>query len=255
VTVDEEGDVMSARAISGHPLLRDSAIEAAQRWKFKPTLVSGVAVKVIGEISFNFSLEVTSKQIDALLKEVERNPTSGEAHYKLGSAYYDANMFYEAIKELQEAIRLKPEFAEAYCKLGLSYRVFNPEEAAISFKEAIRFDPRYVEAIVGLGAVNIRLGRYDEAIGSFERAIELEPKSAGSFFSLGFAYSKTGRNEEAISNIQKGLKIYPESPQAHYSLGKLYVATGNKQAALDEYTILKKLDAQLAETLLKEIGK
>jgi len=255
VTVDEEGNVISARAISGHALLKDSAREAAQGWKFKPTLLSGVPVKVIGEITFNFSLEVTSKQIDALLKEVDKNPTSAEGHYKLGSAYYDANMFDEAIKELKEAIRLNPEFAQAHCKLGLSHRAFNPKEAAISFKQAIRIDPRYLEAIVGLGAVNIRLGLYDDAIASFERAIELEPKSAGSLFSLGFAYSKTGRNEEAISTFKKGIKIYPENPQAHYSLGKLYVATGNKQAARDEYAVLKKLDAHLAEALLKEIGK
>src|SRR5437868_3652119 len=38
VTVDEAGNVISARAVSGHPLLRDPAITAACGWKFKPTL-------------------------------------------------------------------------------------------------------------------------------------------------------------------------------------------------------------------------
>ena len=56
VTVDEEGNVISSRAISGHPLLKDAAVNAARGWKFTPTQLSGVPVKVIGTITFNFNL-------------------------------------------------------------------------------------------------------------------------------------------------------------------------------------------------------
>ena len=56
VTVDENGNVISARPMSGHALLKDAAVSAAQRWKFSPTQLSGVPVKVIGTITFNFSL-------------------------------------------------------------------------------------------------------------------------------------------------------------------------------------------------------
>src|SRR5437773_12109604 len=37
IEVDEAGKVTSARAVSGHPLLRDSAEQAARQWIFKPT--------------------------------------------------------------------------------------------------------------------------------------------------------------------------------------------------------------------------
>ena len=56
VTVDEEGDVISARAVSGHPLMKDCAVAAARGWKFKPTSLSGVLVKIIGTITFNFTM-------------------------------------------------------------------------------------------------------------------------------------------------------------------------------------------------------
>jgi TonB family protein len=56
LTVDDEGDVLSARVISGHPLLREAALDAAWDWKFSPTLYRGKAVKVIGAIEFNFHL-------------------------------------------------------------------------------------------------------------------------------------------------------------------------------------------------------
>jgi TonB family protein len=57
VTVDETGKVISAEATSGHPLLRAAAVQAARQAQFKPTLVSGKPVKVIGTLTYNFKLQ------------------------------------------------------------------------------------------------------------------------------------------------------------------------------------------------------
>ena len=56
VTVDETGKVISADAVSGHPLLRPSAVQAARQAKFTPTVESGKPVKVTGTITYNFVL-------------------------------------------------------------------------------------------------------------------------------------------------------------------------------------------------------
>ncbi|MGI8789046.1 MAG: TonB family protein [Pyrinomonadaceae bacterium] len=55
VTIDEQGDVISASAVSGHPLLRQAAEEAARNSKFAPVMLSGVPVKVTGIIVYNFT--------------------------------------------------------------------------------------------------------------------------------------------------------------------------------------------------------
>jgi TonB family protein len=57
VTIDENGNVTAAEAVSGHPLLRDAAIEAAKQWQFKPISLGGQAVKVQGILTFNFTLQ------------------------------------------------------------------------------------------------------------------------------------------------------------------------------------------------------
>ena len=54
VLVDERGNVVSAQAVSGHPLLRASAESAARQAKFSPTMLSGQPVKVSGVITYNF---------------------------------------------------------------------------------------------------------------------------------------------------------------------------------------------------------
>lgn len=54
VLIDEEGRVISASAVSGHPLLRATAEGAARGARFSPTLLSGQPVKVSGVITYNF---------------------------------------------------------------------------------------------------------------------------------------------------------------------------------------------------------
>jgi TonB family protein len=56
ITIDEEGKVISARIISGHPLFQQSTLNAARQWKFKPMLFNGNAVKVSGVLTFRFAL-------------------------------------------------------------------------------------------------------------------------------------------------------------------------------------------------------
>lgn len=54
VTVDEEGNVISAESVSGHPLLRAAAVAAAKQAKFSPTKLNGQNVKVTGVVTYTF---------------------------------------------------------------------------------------------------------------------------------------------------------------------------------------------------------
>jgi TonB family protein len=56
VVVDENGKVISARALSGPGSLRDVAMQAALRARFSPTKLSGQSVKISGQINYNFTL-------------------------------------------------------------------------------------------------------------------------------------------------------------------------------------------------------
>jgi Ca-activated chloride channel family protein len=57
VTLDEEGKVMTARAVSGNPFLRQAAVDAARQARFSPTVLSGKPVQITGVITYTFSLE------------------------------------------------------------------------------------------------------------------------------------------------------------------------------------------------------
>jgi len=56
VSIGESGEVIDEAVISGHPLLREATVQAARKWIFRPTLLSGKPVKIRGILRFNFIL-------------------------------------------------------------------------------------------------------------------------------------------------------------------------------------------------------
>jgi TonB family protein len=54
IKIDESGRVISAGAISGHPLLKGSAVQAAYGARFSPSYLNNQPVKVAGTVRYNF---------------------------------------------------------------------------------------------------------------------------------------------------------------------------------------------------------
>jgi TonB family protein len=82
VVIDEQGNVASARAVSGHPLLQQASVDAARQWVFKPTVVDGKPAKVNGTLSFSFVMD--HKEGEALRPEPPQPPKFPETKEKLG---------------------------------------------------------------------------------------------------------------------------------------------------------------------------
>lgn len=86
VTVNENGEVMSAEAISGHPLLREAAVEAARQWSFKPTTIEGKSVKTRGTLTFNFTLtKNTETEVRQLAEAAQPTRVARTLSFEAGS--------------------------------------------------------------------------------------------------------------------------------------------------------------------------
>jgi protein TonB len=57
VVIGKEGDVQGIRVVSGHPMLRQAAIDAISRWKYRPTLLNGEPIEVVDTVTINFSFQ------------------------------------------------------------------------------------------------------------------------------------------------------------------------------------------------------
>jgi TonB family protein len=266
IFIDYEGNVASARAIAGHPLLKDSAVVAARQWKYRPTEVSGKPVRVIGTLVFKFSLEgqpdrehyPANPSIGELRQKVHDHPDSYKARFDLGAAYFSADRLNEAISELREAIRIDPKSQEALMKLGSAYvKLGDDDAAAEAFSRTIQIDPDYFEndgAYLGLGLICIRKAQYEEAIMNFTKVLSISPQLANAHLGLGVAYAMLGRYNDSIVALKRVFEVAPDDAAAHFCLGRVYLEIGDRASALKEYDALKRINAEMAEMLLREIN-
>ena len=114
----------------------------------------------------------------------------------------------EAISDLNEAIRLKPNYPEAYFLRGISNNSLGRHEEAISdLNEVIRLKPNYSEAYSLRGISNNSLGRHEEAISDLNEAIRLKPNSAQAYYLRGIVKGTLRKVEEAKEDYQTALKL------------------------------------------------
>jgi len=109
------------------------------------------------------------------------------------------------------------------------------EEAVAAFDDAIRARPDFAEAHGNRGNALKGLGRLEEAIESYNRAIELKPDHAEAWYNRGNALKDHGLLEEAISSYAKAIEGRHDFAQAHRNLSALKTfEAGDSQIELME---------------------
>jgi tetratricopeptide (TPR) repeat protein len=161
----------------------------------------------------------TGEAISQYQEAIRLKPDFAEAHFNLGTALGKKSLTDEAISQYQEAIRLKPDFAEAHYNLGAALVVKNQIDEAISqFREAIRLKPDFAEAHINLGAALVGKNQIDEAISQYQEAIRLKPDFAEAHNNLGSALGKKGQIDEAINQFQEAIRLKPDFAAARSNL-------------------------------------
>jgi tetratricopeptide (TPR) repeat protein len=173
------------------------AFAQASCWKNSETLwnhtltVTGENDVAHNNLGFLFlrggELDRAISQFQAALDIRSKNT---ETHYSLGAALIQNNLgnalarkqlWGEAIDHLQEAVRLRPDYADAY---------FN------------------------LGSVLFQQGRIGQAIAEWQKALAIRPTDAEAHRSVASALRKEGKLKEAIAEYEQALNVVPEDSVA-----------------------------------------
>jgi tetratricopeptide (TPR) repeat protein len=108
------------------------------------------------------------------------------------------------IEYLSKAIKLKPDYADAYNERGIAYSQFGQYQRALAdFNEAIRLKPDNVNAHNNMGIAYFNMGQYQRAIESFNEAIRIKPDSVNSYKDRGIAYFAQGNKKLGCSDAHQ----------------------------------------------------
>lgn len=123
------------------------------------------------------------------------------------------------------------------------------EEAVNAYKQAIKLKPDYSEAYYNLGDAYFQLSLYKEAIDAYKRAVKYQRDFAPTHNNMGTAYYKLGEHEKAIEAYKEAIRLNPKTAVTYYNLARTYLGRGNEKAALEQHKILQTLDPPLADKL------
>ena len=168
-------------------------------------------------------LERYEDAVKACEEAIRLNPNHAEAYCNLGLAYAEMERYEDAIKAYKKAIKLNPNFAGAHCDLGATYAELKRHKNAIrAYKKAIKLNPNYAEAYYNLGLTYAEMKKYEDAIDTYKEAIKLDPNYAEAYCNLGLTYAELERCEDAITAYEKAIKLNPNLAEAYCNLGATY---------------------------------
>ena len=142
----------------------------------------------------------------------------------------------EARKEVDKALELNPNLADAYAQIGWIKNHYDWDwtGADEAFKKGLKLEPENVDVINGAAILAATFGRFRDAIKLERRVIEIDPVNFGGYLDLGIYTWDIGLADESIASLRECLELNPEYPEAHLFIGNDYIEKGKPDSALVE---------------------
>lgn len=175
---------------------------------------------------------------DAILsfqKVAEKNPADLNINYKLAQSYQKAGQLEKADEIYTRLAQLSPEEAKIY--FNTIIRMYDdakmPDKAVEAANKLIALDPNNHESVYNLGAMLVKMQKFQEAAETFEKAIELNPSFEYAYANLGYCYSQLKNYKEAVAAFQKLTEIAPDNSDGHFNLAINYMQQKKWSGAVD----------------------
>lgn len=171
-----------------------------------------------------------------------QQPQDAPGYVALGIELYKQNRDGEAAEAFKQATTLDPAFAEAYLRLGLTYRALGQreeaekayEQAAKAYEKLLDREPKNAEAHLSLGEAYSKIGEYQKAIEAYRRGVRLKEPDAGVYYDIGLTYNKLARYGEAVTAFKKALEFDPDDYRAQEALERAQADDRRQKARIEE---------------------
>lgn len=189
-------------------------------WVFLPSCKQ----KSSGERYINEEDTTYSEDIRSVSKRINNNPTDAELYYKRANTFFFENNYSEAVSDILHAIKLKPEQPLYHFKLGEYYMGGDTAyslKAMEAYKQAIKLQPDYEEAYFRLGYVQLARQQYEDATMSFKKVVDLNAANSNAYFYMGILYKEKGDTAAALSMFEKTILYNPDHYDGNMQVGLL----------------------------------
>jgi tetratricopeptide (TPR) repeat protein len=155
------------------------------------------------------------------------------AYNNRANAYIHKGDNDRAIKDLTEALRLRPNYATAFYNRAIAYINKGATQKGIQdYDQALRINPKYVAALNNRGSAYDDLGQYQRAIQDYNTALAIDPNDAIALNDRGISYKNLGQYRPAIADFDRVIVMDPKKPNRWANRCWVRAIIGELQEAL-----------------------
>jgi len=230
--------------------VRDLASDLASLGKALAEIEDAEALFSLG-VTYGVGRQDPAKALEAFQEAIRLKPGYAEAHNNKGVVLSKLNRWEEALEAFEEAIRLKPGYADAHYNKGVALGKLNQwEEALEAYEEVIRLKPGYAEAYLSKGAALGKLNRPKEALEAFQEAIRLKPGYTEAHYGKGVALGKLNQWKEALEAYERAIRLKPGAAEAYPAKGEALGKLNRWEEALEAFEEALRLEPDLSPAAL-----
>ena len=157
-----------------------------------------------------------------------RDDIAAGGHYWHAGQCFRKNDLRAALKALNRAIELDPEFVDAYYDRTEARIALGDLDGAIDdCDRVIQMTPNAADAYVNRGSAKAQKGDYSGCVEDTTKALSLGYSKPIAFFNRGMSFAQLSRLPEAISDLEKFLEMAPSDPRATSTKGFLRILKGS----------------------------
>ncbi len=190
----------------------------------------------LAALKLDFARKETAARLTGYRFKLDRNPEDEKALFSLAGMLAALGEREVAIRHLEEAVRVRPDFALALSDLGRLHFLNGDVERAVGFFDrAIAASPAPPQAHHNLGTVRLAQRNPEDAEAHFRRALAEWPEFAEAHYGLGEALEARGESNDALRHYRRAASVKPDFALAHFRLGNLLAKEGGEEASISHY--------------------
>ena len=160
-----------------------------------------------------------------------------------GNKYFDANDNEKAIEAYRQAVKLNPDLAEAYFKLGVTYALVESEQedAETESEKPEKTTTKKGKKDAPIIKTNSDKA-FDNAIKAYKKILIKNPKDDVAHYNLGRSYNKLNQDQEAEKSLKQAVKLRPDDGDYQTELGAILIKLAHYDEAVAALKKALKID-------------